>query len=76
MDLLNKQTLEFGCPICDFFNEVFIEEIIWENAIICRGCKGNIKHIDEMGKVLSSIKRIQRKLAHFHDTFKNIDIIL
>jgi len=40
---LDKQSFDFPCPRCGFFNEAYLGQVKLRDVIICRGCKTNIQ---------------------------------
>lgn len=71
---LDKQSFEFPCPQCDFFNEAYLGQVKLRDVIICRGCKTNIQLDDHLNEYRKAERRIRRTLNNFHRNFKNITI--
>jgi acetyl-CoA carboxylase beta subunit len=62
---INKHTIWFKCPNCNFYNPFFFRQSILQDMIICRGCKINIKLNDNMNeckKLKRSLEKVLQKL--------------
>lgn len=61
----DKQTIDFKCPECGFYNKATLKQVRLQDVIICRGCKKNI-HLQDKNKSVS-------KMVHnLNQTMKNL----
>lgn len=47
---IDKIKLDIICPKCNFYNRIFLKQILIKDVIICRGCKINLQLIDYMNE--------------------------
>lgn len=76
---LDKQPIDFTCPVCRFHNQVSFKQIRLRNAIICRGCKVNIRlddYMNECRKARKNIGQAMRELESSLEKLSNITITI
>ncbi len=54
--------LEVDCPNCGFANPIWLRQARLRDAVICRGCKGNIQLDDGMNIVRKAAQSMGRLL--------------
>ncbi len=71
MKILNYKKIEteITCPKCNFYNNVFLSQIIFQDIIICRGCKSNIRLYDYMNSLRNSSRKIEKQLKDIKNIF-------
>ena len=68
---LDNQTIEFACPRCGFYNPIFFKQARLRDAIICRGCKINIRLDDQMNECRKAVRAINRAVRELEKSLKN-----
>lgn len=71
---LDKQTIEFPCPRCGFFNEIFFKQARLRDVIICRGCKSNIQLDDQMNECRKAERSIRKSIQELQKAFQGLDL--
>jgi hypothetical protein len=71
MKILNYKKIEteITCPKCNFYNNVFLSQIIFQDIIICRGCKSNIRLYDYMNSLRNSSRKIEKTIKRYKKYF-------
>lgn len=72
---LDKYEIDFRCPKCGFYNEVYIKQVRVRDVIICRGCKTNIRLDDQMNQVKKAVREINRSMSKLEKTFNKLSSI-
>jgi hypothetical protein len=65
---LDKQSVDFQCPQCGFYNSFLIKQARLRDVIICRGCKANIHLDDGMNETRKAVRSIKKALEHLYET--------
>jgi len=73
---LDKHTIELKCPICGFFNFIFLKQAKLRDCIICRGCKGNIQLDDYMNECRKAVANVKRQIRELKRQLKGINITI
>lgn len=73
MDLDNIE-IEIQCPICSFYNPIFIKQARLRDVIICRGCKSNIQLDDQMNEVRKAARNVQKTMNEFKNSLKDFKL--
>ena len=73
---LDKETIEFDCPSCGFYNEIFYRQARLNDMIICRGCKTNIQLNDQMYECRKAYFRLKKIFNKLNYTLRNLDLMV
>jgi hypothetical protein len=73
---LDKHTINFACPRCDFYNAIFFIQARLRDIIICRGCKSNIQLDDYMNECRKAKQSLDRALQSLESSLKEINFNL
>jgi hypothetical protein len=71
---LDRITIDFPCPSCGFQNPATIKQARLRDAVICRGCKANIRLDDQMNECRKAVRQVRKSLRQLEDQMKNITI--
>lgn len=70
---IDSMEVEIQCPLCSFYNPIWIKQARLRDTIICRGCKANIMLDDNMNTVrkarniaLKEIRKFISELNRFN----------
>lgn len=74
MIALDKQSIEFPCPFCDFYNHIFLKQACLRDVIICRGCKSNIRLDDQINECRKAIRSFKKAMRELEGSFSNFKI--
>lgn len=74
--LIDNTPVSASCPVCEFYNTFTIKQARLRDMIICRGCKTNIQLDDHMNECRKVTRQIERALAEFQDSLKNLNLTL
>ena len=55
---LDKFEIEVPCPGCGFYEPVTLKQIRLDDVVICRGCKANLRLIDQMHQVANARRQL------------------
>jgi len=67
---LDKSTIDFKCPSCEFPNTATVREFRFGLTVLCRGCKRNIRLVPMDG----GMTKAKQTINDFISEFKNINI--
>lgn len=73
---LDKKEIDYECPSCEFYNNIFIKQARLRDVIISRGCKANINLDDYMNEVRVSIRQINLSRRDLENSFGNINFTI
>jgi len=65
---IDSQEIDFQCPQCDFYNNIWLKQARLRDVIICRGCKANIRLDDHMNEIRKTIRSIRQAMNEFEGT--------
>ena len=68
----DKYTIEFACPKCGFYNEIFFKQARLRDVVICRGCKVNIQLDDQMNECRKVARSVRRAGREFQESLKSL----
>jgi len=68
----DKHEIEVQCPVCSFYNPIWLKQARLRDVIICRGCKSNIHLDDQMNETRKAIKSIRRAVAELEATLNGL----
>lgn len=71
---LDKQTVEFPCPKCGFYNPIFFNQARLRDVVICRGCKYNIQLDDQLNECRKTERGFRRVVRRLEGTPKNLNL--
>ena len=71
---LDRMVIEFPCPSCGFHNPATIKQARLRDAVICRGCKANIRLDDQMNECRKIVRQVRRSLREFEQQMTDITI--
>lgn len=71
---IDNETIEFPCPCCGFYNEIFFKQARLRDVFICRGCKSNIQLDDQMNECRKAEQSIRKSIQDLEKTFRNLNI--
>lgn len=74
--LIDNTPVSAACPVCEFRNTFTIKQARLRDMIICRGCKANIQLDDHMNECRKATRQIERAIAEFEDSLKNLNLTL
>ncbi len=74
--LIDNAPVSVACPVCEFHNTFTIKQARLREMIICRGCKANIQIDDDMNECRKVTRQIERAMAEFEDSLKNLNLTL
>ncbi len=74
--LIDNTPVSAACPVCEFHNTFTIKQARLRDMIICRGCKTNIQLDDHMNECRKVTRQIERAIAEFEDSLKNLNLTL
>lgn len=74
--LIDNTPVSAACPVCEFQNTFTIKQARLRDIIICRGCKANIQLDDHMNECRKVTRQIERAIAEFEDSLKNLNLTL
>jgi transcription initiation factor IIE alpha subunit len=57
---LDRQSIEFPCPRCHFYNSAFLRQVRLRQVVICRGCKSNLRLDDHMNEYRKAERQLRR----------------
>lgn len=69
---LDRQKIEFPCPACGFYNSAFLRQVRLRDALVCRGCKSNIRLDDHMNEYRKAARRIARSVHALQATLSKL----
>lgn len=67
---VGRLDFEIECPRCRFSTQVFLQEVVQRDILICRGCKASIRLEDQMNEARRIQRRLQRSLTQLEDTLR------
>jgi hypothetical protein len=74
---LDKLEIEIPCPRCGFYEPVTIKQVRLDDVVICRGCKSNLRLVDQMHQVANARGQLAAALRELADAFsKPINLTL
>lgn len=69
-------TIDFRCPSCDFWNEIFYKQARLCDVVVCRGCHRNIRLDDQMADCEVVRRRVRQAFQQLEQSFSNLEINL
>jgi len=72
---LAKHPVNIECPFCSFLNRVTLKEVKLNNVSICRGCKKNIRLIDQFYTVKKALRSFSRSIKKFEEELSKLGTI-
>lgn len=61
---LDKQSIDFQCPHCEFWNSALLGQVRLRDVVICRGCKANIRLDDHMNEYRKAARALAQALGN------------
>jgi len=71
---IDKETIEFPCPSCGFYNAIFFKQAILRDVTICRGCKSNIQLDDYMNECRKAEHSIRKCIQELEKSLGKLNI--
>jgi hypothetical protein len=62
--------VEIECPRCRFINPAWVKQVRLRDAIICRGCKCNIRLEDQMNTIRKARESVNRQVRELQQTLE------
>ena len=73
---LDKQSFEFECPKCGFYNKATIGQARGRDVVICRGCKSNVRMEDSMNSCRKAVRQVNRAVRELEDEMGQLNSML
>jgi len=72
---IDRQRIDIRCPSCHFLNKVTLKQIRLRDAVICRGCKANIRLEDHFNTTEKAVRSFRRAMGQFEEQLAQIGTI-
>lgn len=64
---LDKFEIEIPCPRCGFYEPVTVKQVRLDDVVICRGCKRNLRLVDQMHEVAKARNQLRAAVQSLVD---------
>jgi hypothetical protein len=69
---LDPLEIEFACPSCGFYNNARLKQVRLNDVLICRGCKGNLQLVDQMGQMDKARRQTRRAVGELEEALSRL----